>query len=131
MELTFADVLRASLAHDAPARLLFLFAQVDQFGVSDLPEHKNGTLVPVMVADKLLASDLSFPELVAEADAITPLWDVMIVALLAHADGDLPRADDAQRHLQMMADAVLDGHDLSRFLAFDRAENALRIEQNQ
>jgi hypothetical protein len=81
-----------------------------------------------MVTDKLIEPDLTFEDLVAEADGVTPNWDFVLISTLSRADGNIPETGEAEPHLQQMANTVVAGGDLSHFMVYDRDENPIRIE---
>jgi hypothetical protein len=122
----FNQLLKAALAQPEPQRLLFLLAKTDR------TNHKKqdiakGTLTPVMCVDKLPAELTSYTELINEADAITNQWDIMLIAGMNGEQGKAPTTEEAEPLLNKMANDVIQGQDLSRYLILDRDENLIEM----
>ncbi|RFA31135.1 hypothetical protein CAI21_00275 [Alkalilimnicola ehrlichii] len=126
--MSFNDVVEAGMMAEAPVRLLFLFVKIEEIGTQNAAGPRSRTLEPVMVTDKLAAPDLDFDGLIEEADKISPGWDFVLISSLMRGDGNIPHSDEAEPHLQQMANSVVSGGDLSHYLVFDREENPIRIE---
>lgn len=129
MDITITDydtLLMAAKQQPEPQRLLFVFLKASLPSDSDTGEVDNfhagrgGALEAVMCVDKDLAELRSFPDLVAEAEAMEQNWQIVLVACLDGKNGVAPSAEDALEPLKMMVQAVESGGDLSRYMAFDR-----------
>ncbi len=121
------DLITAAQEQSEPQRLLFLFARAE----SQKKKKKNqqsGTITPVMCVDKLPEEIASFKALIAEADNITTEWDFMLVAGLSGANGNAPSTEDAEPHLNKMANDLMAGQDLSQYIIFDRTENPIVVQ---
>jgi len=124
----FNDLLDQSIQQEDAQRLLFLFAATDVVKKTKKRDEKKGTLSPVMCVDKLSSEIESFQALVAEADRITPNWDMLLVAGLS-GDGDTPpTTEEAEPYLNKMVNDLSSGQDLSRYVIFDRQENPIVIQ---
>lgn len=123
----FQDVLDMAHAMDEPQRLLLLLAKTDSQGPVDADSH-TGTLTPVICVDKAPEEIQDFRSLVAEADQVTTDWDMMLVASLSGTTDSAPTSEQAEPHLDRMANDILTGQDLTRYVIFDRDENLVTIE---
>ncbi len=123
----FQDILDMAYAMEEPQRLLLLLAKADSQGSLGSDGH-TGTLTPIICVDKAPEEIDNFASLVAEADQVTTDWDMMLVASLSGAEGNAPTSEQAEPHLDRMANDVLTGQDLTRYVIFDRQENLVMIE---
>ena len=129
---SFDDLLRAARAQGEPQQLLFVFAGAElpddasaaqraQFDAGD-----GGALAPLMCVDKL-ASELSdFDTLAGEAALAGPPWAIVFAAALSGRAGAPPSADDTDRALHKMLDAVKAGR-LDGMLPFNRAGEPVQL----
>jgi hypothetical protein len=130
---TFEDLVQAARGQPVPQRLLFVFAKAvlpkgaNEDEVRRFRSKSGGGLQPLMSVDKRPEDLASFAALVAEADAMSPEWQIVFVAALAGRGAAAPTADDADRNLQLMINTVQAGGDVSRYLAFDRGGDLLAI----
>lgn len=127
---SFDDLLCAARAQPEPQKLLFVFAG------ATLPEEctpeqraefeagRGGALEPLMSVDKDPAELRSFDALVGEASRYAPDWAVVFVAGLAGRDRRAPTADEADRALARMTEAVKAGQ-FAAFMPFDRRGDPL------
>ncbi|MCB1662505.1 MAG: ribonucleotide reductase subunit alpha [Pseudomonadales bacterium] len=126
---TLTDLITAAQEQTEPQRLLFLFAKAEaQNKKKKSKRQHSGTISPVMCVDKLPEEITSFKALVAEADNITNEWDFMLVAGLSGAKGNAPSTEDAEPHLNKMANDLMSGQDLSQYIIFDRTENPIVVQ---
>lgn len=124
----FKDLLTMTNEQEQPQRLLFLFAQTEQKNHKKSKHHKRGTITPTMCVDKLPAQLGTFSDLVAEADNISKKWDFVFIAGLSGSEGQAPSEDDAEPYLNKMTNDVASGADLSRYVVFDRNEEAIDMQ---
>ncbi|MDO9366725.1 MAG: hypothetical protein Q7T58_10410 [Methylotenera sp.] len=122
----YESLLSAAKQQVEPQRLLFLFLK------ASLPEdHKQdqenrfhagqgGELQPIMCVDKTLDELGSFSDLVAEAERMEQDWKIVLIACISGKYGLAPNSDEAELPLKIMTQTVLDGGDLSKYLAFDK-----------
>lgn len=123
----FEDLLNMAHAMDEPQRLLLLLAKTEpQPGNGG--ETQTGTLTPVICVDKSPEELQDFQSLVAEADQVTPHWDLVLITSLSGSGGSPPTSEQAEPHLDKMTHDVLNGQDLSRYVVFDRNENPVFIQ---
>lgn len=133
MQLTdFSDFLAAARTQDEPQRLLFLFA-VRELPPNHTPGQKKrfeagqgGALAPVMCVDKAVEEVTDFAALAQESRQTGQPWDLLFVAALAGQAGAAPQAQDIERALRAMVDAVHRGA-VERFLAFDPQGRILQL----
>lgn len=116
----FQELLDAARQQAQPQRLLFLFAQIEKLDSKRHKQRQRGALVPLMCVDKLPDDLTTFSAFAAEADQVSKEWDFMIVAALDGESGELPSSEQAELHLNRMANDLAVGADLSRYVIFDR-----------
>ncbi|WP_372771144.1 ribonucleotide reductase subunit alpha [Pseudoalteromonas sp.] len=122
----FSDLQEMANEQPDPQRLLFLFAEVN----SESKKHKSqqkGTITPVMCVDKLPNEVSDFASLVSEADDIAKNWDFMFIASLSGDKGIAPTSKDAEPYLTKMTNDVMSGHNIARYVVFDRKENPVEL----
>jgi hypothetical protein len=122
----FQELLNEANKQDDPQRLLFLFTKAD--AKKKKSKHKTGTITPVMCVDKLPEEIADFASFAKEADSITTEWDMVMIAGLNGKDGVAPTTEEAEPYLNMMANNVSDGQDLSNYVIFDREENPIVMQ---
>lgn len=120
------DLLDMAYAQDEPQRLLLVLAKTQSRASG--ATMQTGTLTPMICTDKLPSEIDSFVALVAEADEITPDWDMMLIASLDGAEGRPRTGEEAAPHLDKMVNDVLTGQDLSRYLILDRDEQVVTMQ---
>ncbi|WP_370279580.1 ribonucleotide reductase subunit alpha [Pontibacterium sp.] len=126
----FKELLDAARKQDEPQRLLFLFAQIEKLDSKKHKQRQHGSVVPLMCVDKLPADLTDFAALAAEADQVSADWDFMLAAGLPGKNGLPPSTDDAEPHLNKMANDLMMGADLSRYVIFDRQGNPVAMQAN-
>lgn len=131
MKTQFKELLEAAQSQDEPQRLLFLFAQIEKQESKKHKQRQHGSVVPLMCVDKLPQELTTFAAFAAEADQVSPDWDFMMVTGLDGKNGQPPSSDEAESHLNKMANDLMMGADLSRYLIFDRKENPVVMHSNQ
>jgi hypothetical protein len=122
---TFDDLLHAARAQREPQRLLFVFAGAE-LPADSTPEQRaryeageGGALTPLMTVDKAPEELETFTGLVEESRRFGPDWKIVFVASLPGRDGRAPTADEADRSLQRMVEAIKAGS-IGAFVPFDR-----------
>jgi hypothetical protein len=123
----FSNLISEAKNQDQPQRLLFLFAQIEKQESKKHKRRQRGALVPVMCVDKLPAELETFAGFSEEADKISADWDFMIAAGLSGENGVLPSSDDAEPHLNKMANDLMMGADLSKYVVIDRKDNIVMM----
>ncbi len=127
----FSDLIKTASDQEQPQRMLFLFAKTEsRKSKKKSKQHINGTISPVMCVDKLPSDLSSFKNFVAEADEISKDWDFMIAAGLNGQNGRAPTAEEAEPHLNQMANNLMSGQDMSRYVIFDREENPIIVQSS-
>lgn len=130
MTMQFKELLDAASNQDEPQRLLFLFAQIEKQESKKHKKRQRGSVVPLMCVDKLPSELQDFRTFSAEADQISADWDFMVVAGLGGVNGMPPSTEDAEPHLNKMANDLMMGADLSKYVIFDRKENPVTMQVN-
>ena len=116
-----------------PQRFLFVFLQ------ASLPTDHNdtdkerfnsgqgGELQAIMCVDKGLDELTNFADLVTESEQMEQDWSMVLIACLSGKNGVPPSSDEAEQPLKMIVQAVKNGGDLSKYLAFDRQGDLLHF----
>jgi hypothetical protein len=122
----YESLLSAAKQQAEPQRILFLFLKVSlpenhkQDQESRFHAGQGGELQPIMCVDKALDELGSFSDLVAEAEKMEQDWQMVLIACLSGKYGIAPNSNEAELPLKVMMQTVLDGGDLSKYLAFDK-----------
>ncbi|MGB4812815.1 MAG: ribonucleotide reductase subunit alpha [Methylophilaceae bacterium] len=122
----YESLLLAAKNQAEPQRFLFVFLKAslpnDHESEEAIRFHsgQGGQLQPIMCVDKALDELGAFSDLVAESERMEQDWQIVLVACLSGVNGVLPSSDDATQPLTMMVQAVENGGDLSKYMAFDR-----------
>lgn len=88
---------------------------------------QGGELHPVMCVDKHLDELTTFTDLVTEAENMEQDWQMVLIGCLSGNNGVAPSTDDAEQPLMVMVQAVQNGGDLSKYLAFDRRGTLVQL----
>jgi len=130
---TFDDLLATALQQPIPQRLLFLCATAElpddasPAQRADFEAGHGGFLTPLMSVDKAPDELANFQQFVAEADQVSPHWQVVFVAALQNPHGqpiDTAMVDEA---LSRMTQAVHVGQ-LDGFIPFNRHGDAVHLQ---
>lgn len=126
MQSNFHSLVSAAQNQPQPQRLLFLLAKAER---SNNPKKSTarGEITPVMCVDKLPEELTSFADFVAEADGIDRSWNMILIAGMNGEDGQAPTTEEAEPLLNKMANDLMQGQDLSRYLILDREENQIEM----
>ncbi len=119
----FNDLVAEAQKQDHPQRLLFLFAQIEKQESKKHKRRQRGALVPLMCVDKLPEELSSFESFSAEADRVSPDWDFILAAGLSGENQLTPTTEDAEPYLNQMANDLMMGADLSKYVVVDRSNN--------
>ncbi len=116
-----------------PQRFLFVFLQAflsDDHSDEDKQQFQcgqGGELKAIMCVDKNLADLTNFFDLVTESKQMEQDWSMVLVACLSGKNGDPPTSEEAEEPMKMMVQAVQNGSDLSKYLAFDKQGELLKF----
>lgn len=116
-----------------PQRFLFVFLQAvlpDDHNDADKQRYDSGSggeLQAIMCVDKDLIELTDFDDLVKESAQMEQDWSMVLIACLSGHNGVPPTASEAEQPLKMMVQAVQNGADLSKYLAFDRQGTLLHF----
>ncbi|MBT5187760.1 MAG: hypothetical protein HOH19_14970 [Kordiimonadaceae bacterium] len=80
-----------------------------------------------MCVDKTLDQLGSFGDLVKESEEMKLDWQIVLVACLSGRNGIMPTSEEATPSLEMMAQTVEQGGNLSNFLAFDKKGDPIQF----
>ncbi len=122
----YQSLLAVGRQQQNPQRFLFVFLQAalpaDPNEVDKQRFHsgQGGELQAIMCVDKDLDELTNFADLVTESEQMEQDWSMVLIACLAGSNGMLPAAAEAEQPLKMMVQAVQNGADLSKYLAFDK-----------
>lgn len=109
-----------------PQRFLFVFLQAsvpeDSSDANKQSFHsgQGGELKALMCVDKDLGELTSFSDLSTESEQMEQDWSMVLIGCLSGNNGIPPSSADAEEPLKMMVQAVQNGADLSKYLAFDK-----------
>ncbi|MCK5925887.1 MAG: hypothetical protein KAG10_08350, partial [Methylococcales bacterium] len=81
----------------------------------------------IMCVDKNLSDLTDFSDLVIESKQMNQDWNMVLVACLSGHNDQFPTAEEAEEPLNRMVEAVQNGADLSRYLAFDKLGDLLQF----
>lgn len=123
---TFTQLLDTAKAQTEPQRLLFLIAKTETSGKAK-NDLQRGTISPVMCVDKLPEELTDFKHFTHEADQITKDWDLILIAGISGENGEAPDTLSVEPILNKMANDLMQGQELSRYLILDRHENRIEI----
>ncbi|SDZ85536.1 ribonucleotide reductase subunit alpha [Microbulbifer marinus] len=126
MQSNFQKLISAAQNQPQPQRLLFLLAKAER---NNNPKKSTakGAITPVMCVDKLPEELTSFADFVTEADGIDTSWNMILIAGLNGENGQAPTTEEAEPLLNKMANDLMQGQDLSRYLILDREENQIEM----
>jgi len=130
MASNFEQLLVKTKQQDQPQRLLFLFAKTSETKKSRKRDDKKGTIVPVMVVDKQPDDLDTFSGLINEADHVNSNWDFVFVASLSGDNNQAPSEEDAEPYLNQMAQDIMSGNNIMRYVVYDRNENPIELSAN-
>ena len=134
MEITdFKSLLYVGRQQPTPQRFLFVFLQAvlpDKPSEADkqrFDSGQGGELRAMMSVDKNLSDLSNFADLVVESKQMDQDWDMVLVACLSGHNDQFPTSEEAKEPLKMMVQAVQNGADLSKYLAFDKSGDLLQF----
>lgn len=130
---TFDDLLAAARQQPVAQRLLLLFAKAelppDATDVQKLhfANGHGGVLTPIMSVDKGPQDIASFTQLVAEADQMSPDWQLVFVAALQNSQGQPITSGMVDDALTRMTQAVHQGQ-VEGLIPFNRQGDAVNLQ---
>ena len=134
MEITdFKSLLYVGRQQPTPQRFLFVFLQTvlpDEHNEEDKQQFESGqggALNTIMCVDKNLSDLTNFSDLVVESKQMDQDWSIVLVACLSGHNDQFPTAEDAEKPLNTMVQAVQSGTDLSNYLAFGKSGDLLQF----
>ena len=122
----YESLLAVGKQQNDPQRFLFVFLQAslpddhDDDNAQRYHSGQGGELKAIMCVDKDLAELTDFADLVTESEQMGQNWSMVLIACLSGRNGICPSSEEAEEPLKMMVQAVQNGADLSRYLAFDK-----------
>ncbi len=121
----FADMIAIAAAEPQPHKLLTVLLRVDHAYRQDAdgktrPIEDEGELVPIAIKAHDVTETLDFASLKQDADAGAPGWGLMMTAVLPGEGPNPPCEETVDNHLKRMAQTIMSGGSLDRFLFLDR-----------
>jgi len=122
----YESLLAVGKQQNDPQRFLFVFLQAslpddhDEADKQRFHSGQGGELKAIMCVDKDLEELTDFADLVTESEQMGQDWSMVLIACLSGINGVHSTATEAEEPLKMMVQAVQNGGDLSRYLAFDK-----------
>ena len=116
-----------------PQRFLFVFLKAslpkdyDAADEARFNQGQGGALQPLMCVDKAVDELTTFADLVEESEQMNDDWQIVLIAAMSGRAGVMPNSDEAKQPLEMMVQAVEQGGDLSRFMAFGRSGDPIQF----
>jgi hypothetical protein len=116
-----------------PQRFLFVFLQAflsddhDDEDKKRFQSGQGGELKTIMCVDKNLSDLTNFADLVTESKQMEQEWSMVLVACLSGENGNFPTSEEAEEPLKLMVQAVQNGGDLSKYLAFDKQGDLIQF----
>ncbi len=129
----YKSLLAVGRQQSEPQRFLFVFLQAllpDDHNDEDKERFhsgQGGQLQAIMCVDKDLDQLSNFNDLVIESKQMEQEWSMVLIACLSGVNGLPPTSEQAEEPLKMMVQAVQNGGDLSKYLAFDRQGDLLHF----
>jgi len=129
----YASLLTVGRQQREPQRFLFVFLQAslpDEYTDEDkqrFDSGQGGELQAIMCVDKNLDELTDFSALITESEQMDQDWKLVLVACLAGRNAAFPSAEEAEEPLKAMVQAVQNGADLSKYLAFDKQGELLNF----
>ncbi|MCF6202583.1 MAG: hypothetical protein L3J59_02795 [Methylococcaceae bacterium] len=129
----YKSLLTVGRQQSDPQRFLFVFLETflsDDHNDEDKKRFQSGQggeLKAIMSVDKNLSELTNFTALVTESEQMEQEWSIVLVACLSGKNGNFPSSEEAEEPLKMMVQAVQNGGDLSKYLAFDKQGDLLHF----
>ena len=122
----YQSLLAVGKQQQDPQRFLFVFLQAslpEDHSDTDMQQFhsgQGGELMAIMTVDKALEELTDFTDLITESKQMGQDWSMVLIACLSGKNGIPPTTEESEQPLQMMVQAVQNGADLSKYLAFDK-----------
>ncbi len=129
----YKSLLTVGRQQSDPQRFLFVFLQAflsDDHNDEDKKQFQSGQggeLKAIMCVDKNLSDLTNFADLVTESKQMEQEWSIVLVACLSGKNGNFPTSEAAEEPLKLMEQAVQNGGDLSKYLAFDKQGDLIQF----
>jgi len=129
----YKSLLTVGRQQSDPQRFLFVFLQAflsDDHNDEDKQQFQSGQggeLKAIMCVDKNLSDLTNFTDLVTESKQMEQEWSMVLVACLSGKNGSFPTSEAAEEPLNLMVQAVQNGGDLSKYLAFDKQGDLIQF----
>lgn len=122
----FHKLVQAAKAQPEPQRLLFLLAKSERSNKAK-KSRARGTITPIACVDKLPQELSTIKKFASEADRITADWNMILIAGMNGSDGHAPTTEEAEPLLNKMANDLVSGQDLSRYLILTRDDDQVEL----
>lgn len=129
----FDDMIALAAREPQPHKLLTVLLRIDHAYRQDAdgktrPIEGEGELVPIAIKAHDVVEELSFDSLKADADGGAPGWGLMMMAVLPGEGPEPPAEKTVDDHLKRMAQTIMSGGNLERFLFLDRDGHPVMME---
>lgn len=129
----FDDMITVAASEPQPHKLLTVLLRIDHAFRQDAdgktrPIEGEGELVPIAIKAHDIFHGLAFERLKADADGGAPGWGLMMTAVLPGEGPEPPDEKTVDDHLKRMAQIILSGGSLDRFLFLDRDGQPVTME---
>lgn len=122
----FQKLVNAAKSQSEPQRLLFLLAKSERENKAR-KSRARGTITPIACVDKLPEELSTIKKFVSEADQINSDWDMIFIAGMNGSEGKAPTTEEAEPLLNKMANDLMGGQDLSRYLILTRDDQQVEL----
>ncbi len=129
----YKSLLTVGREQTEPQRFLFVFLQAflsndpSDEDKQQFQSGQGGELKAIMCVDKNLSELTNFADLITESKQMEQEWSMVLVACLSGKNGSFPTSEEAEEPLKLMAQAVQNGGDLSKYLAFDKQGDLIQF----
>lgn len=129
----FDDMIAIAAAEPQPHKLLTVLLRIDHAYRQEAdgktrPIEDEGELVPIAIKAHDVEPGLRFETLKADADSGAPGWGLMMMAVLPGEGPEPPAESMVDDHLKRMAQTIMSGGSLERFLFLDRDGHPVMME---
>ena len=129
----YQSLLAVGRQQTEPQRFLFVFLQAslpadhDEADAQSFHSGQGGQLNAIMCVDKDLDELTDFTDLLTESKQMEQDWSIVLVGCLSGKNGIQPTAEESEQALKMIVQAVQNGGDLAKYLAFDKQGSLLHF----
>ncbi len=122
----FEKLIQAAKSQSEPQRLLFLLAKSERDNKAK-KSRARGTIKAIACVDKLPEELSTLKAFISEADQITTDWDMILIAGMNGQNNQAPTSEDAEPLLNKMANDLMSGQSLERYLILTRHDEQVEL----